>query len=189
MSDSPFSKEILPDVQPEPLQVQLQATPLILCHPATREKRPAPTWLQPQNWTQDWRCGLTSAENRGTITALVLLAALLLILARMPLAFLATWACTGSLQPGADQHLKILFLWAFYFAATLPPACSSTWGCWDWRDLSGFLLCREGGVAHWWHGGIFQLASGMRERCLVFTLHININVQTGSIYFQNKKDI
>ncbi|KAF4796792.1 hypothetical protein TURU_078905 [Turdus rufiventris] len=28
-------------------KVQLQATPLILCHPATREKRPAPTWLQP----------------------------------------------------------------------------------------------------------------------------------------------
>ncbi|KAK4811465.1 hypothetical protein QYF61_010344 [Mycteria americana] len=36
-------------------------------------------------------CGLTSAEYRGTIPALVLLATLFLIQARMPLAFLATW--------------------------------------------------------------------------------------------------
>ncbi|KAJ7422375.1 hypothetical protein BTVI_14290 [Pitangus sulphuratus] len=37
-------------------------------------------------------CGLISAECRGRITSLVLLATLLLIQARMPLAFLATWA-------------------------------------------------------------------------------------------------
>ncbi|KAK4825790.1 hypothetical protein QYF61_002374 [Mycteria americana] len=37
-------------------------------------------------------CGLTSAEYRGTITALLLLATLFLIQARMLLAFLATWA-------------------------------------------------------------------------------------------------
>ncbi|KAK4810336.1 hypothetical protein QYF61_019139 [Mycteria americana] len=38
------------------------------------------------------RCGLISAEYRGMITSLVLLATLFLIQARMPLAFLATWA-------------------------------------------------------------------------------------------------
>ena len=38
------------------------------------------------------RCGLTSAEYRGIITSLFLLATLFLIQARMPLAFLATWA-------------------------------------------------------------------------------------------------
>ncbi|KAK4824310.1 hypothetical protein QYF61_013055 [Mycteria americana] len=38
------------------------------------------------------RCGLTSAEYKGTITSLLLLATLFLIQARMPLAFLATWA-------------------------------------------------------------------------------------------------
>ncbi|KAK4824615.1 LOW QUALITY PROTEIN: hypothetical protein QYF61_016921 [Mycteria americana] len=37
-------------------------------------------------------CGLTSAKYRGTITSLVLLATLFFIQARMPLAFLATWA-------------------------------------------------------------------------------------------------
>ncbi|KFP04029.1 Neuronal acetylcholine receptor subunit alpha-4 [Calypte anna] len=40
---------------------------------------------------QPW-CGLTSAEYRGRITSLDLLATLFLIHARMPLAFLATWA-------------------------------------------------------------------------------------------------
>ncbi|CAM9638949.1 unnamed protein product, partial [Bubo scandiacus] len=38
------------------------------------------------------RCGLTSAEYRGKITSLSLLATLFLIQARMSLAFLATWA-------------------------------------------------------------------------------------------------
>ncbi|CAM9602800.1 unnamed protein product, partial [Bubo scandiacus] len=38
------------------------------------------------------RCGLTSAEYRSKITSLSLLATLFLIQARMPLAFLATWA-------------------------------------------------------------------------------------------------
>ncbi|KAK4826411.1 hypothetical protein QYF61_008944 [Mycteria americana] len=45
-----------------------------------------------QNRTQYSRCSLTCAKDRGTITSLVLLATLFLIQARMPLAFLATWA-------------------------------------------------------------------------------------------------
>ena len=45
-----------------------------------------------QNWTQHSRCGLSTAAYRGMITALLLLATLCLIQARMLLAFLATWA-------------------------------------------------------------------------------------------------
>ena len=45
-----------------------------------------------QNWTQYSRCSLTSAEYWGTITSLLLLAALFLIQARMSLAFLSTCA-------------------------------------------------------------------------------------------------
>ncbi|RMC05130.1 hypothetical protein DUI87_18312 [Hirundo rustica rustica] len=68
---------------------------------------------------QDSRCGLTSAQYRVTITALVLLATISLIQARMPLAFLITWAhagptltCCGPAPPG-------LFLLG-HFPATLP---------------------------------------------------------------------
>ncbi|RMC12989.1 hypothetical protein DUI87_10518 [Hirundo rustica rustica] len=43
------------------------------------------------------------------ITALVLLAILLLILAGMPLAFLATWTHAGSYPAAVDQHPKVLF--------------------------------------------------------------------------------
>jgi len=53
-----------------------------------------------QEGTQYLRCGLTSAEYRGTITSLLLLATLFLIQARMPLAFLATWA-----------HCWLMFSW------------------------------------------------------------------------------
>ncbi|KAK4828387.1 hypothetical protein QYF61_026125 [Mycteria americana] len=74
------------------IRLVLQTLPQLCC--------PSLDTLQPlnvslvgaQNRTQYSRCGLTSAEYKGTITSLVLLATLFLIQARMPLAFLATWA-------------------------------------------------------------------------------------------------
>ena len=53
-----------------------------------------------QNWTQHSRCGLTSVQYRGMIPSLLLLATPFLIQARMPLAFLATWA-----------HCWLMFSW------------------------------------------------------------------------------
>ncbi|KAF4804131.1 hypothetical protein TURU_010531 [Turdus rufiventris] len=50
-----------------------------------------------RNWTHDSRCDFTSAKFRGTVTALVLLATLLLIQTRMPLA-VATWAHLANVQ-------------------------------------------------------------------------------------------
>jgi len=66
---------------------------------------------------------------RETITSLLLLAAIFLIWARMPSAFLATWA-----------HCWLMFSWELTttlpdpfapcsFPATLPLACSIAWGC------------------------------------------------------------
>ncbi|KAJ7427094.1 hypothetical protein WISP_09622 [Willisornis vidua] len=72
-----------------------------------------------QNWTQDLRCSLTNAEYLGVITALVLLATLLLIQARMPLAFLATWTHAGSCSAAVDQQPQIIFWWADF-----QPLCS-----------------------------------------------------------------
>ncbi|XP_057887644.1 cell surface glycoprotein 1-like [Melospiza georgiana] len=51
-----------------------------------------PPKLRAQNWMQYSRCALTSAEYRGRMTSLLLLATPFLILARMALALLATWA-------------------------------------------------------------------------------------------------
>ncbi|RMC07199.1 hypothetical protein DUI87_16655 [Hirundo rustica rustica] len=48
-------------------------------------------------------------QERGTLPALLLLATPLLIQARMPLAFLATWAHSGSCSAAADQHPQVLF--------------------------------------------------------------------------------
>jgi len=48
--------------------------------------------VRAQNWTQYSRCNLTSAEYRGMITSLLLLAAKFLIQGRMSLIFLATCA-------------------------------------------------------------------------------------------------
>ncbi|TRZ22786.1 hypothetical protein HGM15179_004302 [Zosterops borbonicus] len=62
---------------------------------------------------QHLRCCLTSTEYRGEIVALVLLAALFLIQARMPLAFLTTWTHTASCS-AADQHSQVLFCWTVF---------------------------------------------------------------------------
>lgn len=62
-----------------------------------------------QNWTQHSWCCLTSTKYRGAITALFLLATLLVIEARMPLDFLATWACTGSCSAAVKQKPRVLF--------------------------------------------------------------------------------
>lgn len=45
MLDNPFEEEVLSDIQPEPLQAQLEA--VCSCPVTTWEKRPNPTWLQP----------------------------------------------------------------------------------------------------------------------------------------------
>lgn len=49
-------------------------------------------------------CVLSSAHCSGRIPALLLLAPLFLIQARMPLAFLPTWAPAGSGSASVDQH-------------------------------------------------------------------------------------
>ncbi|KAF4788090.1 hypothetical protein TURU_164517 [Turdus rufiventris] len=54
------------------------------------------------------------------VTALVLLAAPLLIQARMPLAFLATWAHPGSCSGAVDQHPQVLFCQAASLPVVLP---------------------------------------------------------------------
>lgn len=67
------------------------------------------------------RCGLTSAEFRGTITTLMLLPTLLPIQFKMLLGFLATWAHSGSHSPPVDQHPQVLFCWASYQMLQLKP--------------------------------------------------------------------
>uniref|UniRef100_A0A8C9NFZ9 Uncharacterized protein n=1 Tax=Serinus canaria TaxID=9135 RepID=A0A8C9NFZ9_SERCA len=90
------------------------AAPHRTCAP---DPSPAPCpsldFLPMRNQTQ-LRCNSTSAEYEGTIPALVLLATLLLTQARMSLAFLATWAHTGSSSAAVDQHLQVLFPWATF---------------------------------------------------------------------------
>lgn len=79
-----------------------------------------------QNWTWHLRCSLTCAEYEGTIV--VFLATLFLIQARRPLAFLDTWAHTGSSSGGYWLTPTRLFIQG-NFPATFLPACSTPWGC------------------------------------------------------------
>lgn len=62
----------------------------------------------------DWRCDLTSAEYTEMITVLVLLATLLLIQTRMPLAFLPSWAHVGSCSTAVDHHPQFLCNWVVF---------------------------------------------------------------------------
>ncbi|RMC07426.1 hypothetical protein DUI87_16894 [Hirundo rustica rustica] len=73
--------------------------------------------------------GFSSAEYRGMVTALALLATPLLIQARIPLAFLVTWANTGSWSATVDKYLQVLFHWAA--SQPLPPTSGAAWGCGD----------------------------------------------------------
>ncbi|KAF4803090.1 hypothetical protein TURU_020535 [Turdus rufiventris] len=82
----------------------LQTLPQLRC-PSLDSLQPLSVFLalRVQIWTQHLRCGLSSAQDRGTIPALLLLATLLLTQARMPLAFLATWAHPGSCSAAATS--------------------------------------------------------------------------------------
>uniref|UniRef100_A0A8D0F1A4 Ig-like domain-containing protein n=1 Tax=Strix occidentalis caurina TaxID=311401 RepID=A0A8D0F1A4_STROC len=70
---------------------------------------PADLSLTKFSLTLNSTCGLTSAEHRGQIPSLSLLATLVLVQARMPLAPLATWAhcwrCGVGLSPGSRPAL------------------------------------------------------------------------------------
>ena len=77
------------------------------------------------------RFGFSSAEYRGSITALVLLATLFLIQARMLLAFLGhPSTLLAHVQPSVNLHPQGPFP-PGSFPATLPQACSAVWGCCD----------------------------------------------------------
>ena len=101
-----FGGEIIPNIQPEPPPVQVEATPSHpiavtgsrggpLPHhnllPGSDKVSPAPPLLQtePSQFPQPLP---TRHKTRSRHRSLLLLAALLLIQARIPLAFLATWA-------------------------------------------------------------------------------------------------
>ena len=79
--------------QPLPIQLVLQMplSSITLLRTCSRASISFLYWGT-QNWTQHSWCSLTSAEYRGMITSLLLLATPFLIQARMLLAFLATWA-------------------------------------------------------------------------------------------------
>jgi len=64
------------------------------------------------------------------ITSLLLPAALFLIQARMPLAFLATWAHCWLTFSQLSTNTADLFP-LHNFPAALPEACSTAWGCCD----------------------------------------------------------
>lgn len=73
------------------------------------------------NWTQRSECGPTSAEERGKIISIDLLATLLLMQPRIPLSFLVarlfcwlTFKLVSTKPPGA--------FWSTYFPASLLPA-------------------------------------------------------------------
>ena len=68
-------------------------------------------------------CSLTSAEYRGMITFLLMLATLFLIQARMPLAFLSTWARCWLMFSWLSTSTPKSFS-AGNFPATPPQACS-----------------------------------------------------------------
>ena len=78
---------------PQPLLTRLTLQTLHqLCCSSLHMLQQLNVFLVVRGWTQYSRCGLTSAEYRGTITSLLLPATLFLIQARISLAFLATWA-------------------------------------------------------------------------------------------------
>jgi len=94
-----------------------------------------------QNWTQYLRCSLTRAERRGMITSLLLLAALLLIQARMLLAFLAAWShwwlMFSQALTSTPQVLFLSTVFQLLYTKPLalpgvvdPNAGPSTWSCW-----------------------------------------------------------
>ena len=97
-------------------------------------------WWGAQNWTQHSRCSLTSTEYRGTITALLLLATPYLIPARMPLAFLATWAHCWLMLAGCQPTPPGPFPPASS-PATLPQPCCIARGCCDPRAGPGTWPC------------------------------------------------
>ena len=76
--------------------------------------------------TQCSRCGVSSAEYRGSITALVLLATLFLVPDRMILAFLAAPAHLWLML----NHLSICTPGVLSHQASFQ-ACSVVWGCCD----------------------------------------------------------
>lgn len=83
------------------------------------------------SWAQFLRWSLTSAEFRGTIPALILLATLLLAQVRMSLA-LATWAHLVHVQPLLIRNPRS-------FSAENPPShpCPRLWCCCDPRTSWG----------------------------------------------------
>lgn len=77
---------------PLSLLSSILSNPTSLCCPPRTHRGASMPLLQPQNGTQRSRCGRPTADYRGTIAALFLPAALVLIRARMPLALSAPWA-------------------------------------------------------------------------------------------------
>ena len=69
---------------------------------------------------------------RGMITALLLLATLVLTQARMPLAFLATWAHCWLMFSHLSTNTSSFFFLPGSFPDALTQACIISWGCCDW---------------------------------------------------------
>ncbi|RMC15919.1 hypothetical protein DUI87_08125 [Hirundo rustica rustica] len=95
---------------------------------------------------------LTIAEYRGTVTALVLLATLLLIQARMPLALMATWTHVDHVQLLSTSTPSPFPLG--YFPAILLAACSAAW-CWCDRNQH-FTLINLMALASSHHSSLFR---------------------------------
>jgi len=109
-------------------------------------------WWGAHNCTQRSRYSLTSTDYRGTITSLLLLAALFLIQARMLLAFLATWA---------HYWLKFSQLWINLHRSFSSWSNTKTISIFNNFAIPHCLPYLQAGlvVAGWW--GVYSFAFGV----------------------------